>query len=100
MDKVLEILTNPIVMAFAGFLVGFFLKEKKSKAILKLVNILIESIEIIDTEIKDIVSDDCRAKLTKIKAWISCKVGILNEERAILDKMLDNKGYLAKGVQK
>lgn len=100
MEQVLSILTNPFVMGLGGFLAGFFLKQTKAKAFLKLIGLLITAIEIIDKDIKDVVSDEQQAKLTKIKAWIAGQVGVASEERAILDKMLDNKGYLAKGIQK
>jgi hypothetical protein len=93
MDKIFSVLGNPFLWGIIIFLLGFLLR-KKLNAYLKLLNLLIEAIEIIDMDIKDIVNDETRAKLIKIKAWISMRVG--KREKKILDNALGNKGYLNK----
>jgi len=93
MDKIFDVLGNPFLWGIILFILGFLMKQKLN-TYLKLLNLLIEAIEIIDTDIKDIVKDDTRAKLIKIKAWISMRIG--KSEKKVLDSALGNKGYLNK----
>jgi len=93
MDKFFSALSNPFLWGIILFALGFLLKRRLN-AYLKLLNLLIEAVEIIDTDIKDIVNDETRTKLIKIKAWISTRVG--KAEKKILDNALGNKGFLNK----
>ena len=91
---ILSILSNPFVWGFILFVLGFIIKAKLN-SYLKLVNLLIDAIEIVDSEIKDILPPTTMEKLTKIKVMISNKVS--GGEAKILDDALANKGYLMKG---
>lgn len=93
MDKLFSVLGNPFLWGIILFVLGLALRQKLN-TYLKLLNLLIEAIEIIDTDIKDVVSDETRANLIKIKSWISMRVG--KDEKKVLDKALDNKGFLNK----
>jgi hypothetical protein len=96
MDKLFDILGNPFLWGIIIFILGFILRQKLN-TYLKLLNLLIQAIEIIDTDIKDVVDDKTREKLLKIKSWINQRLG--KDEKNVLDKALGNKGYLKKGVQ-
>lgn len=91
MDKIFSVLGNPFLWGIIIFIVGLILKGKLN-TYLKLLNLLIEAVEIIDSDIKDIVDDKTRQKLLKIKGWISMRIG--KSEKKVLDKALQNKGYL------
>ncbi len=96
MDKIISSLSNPFI--WLGVLaVGSLIVRRKLNAYLKLISLLIEAIEVVDKEIKDILPDEEIAKLTKIKEWIAQRVG---KQEALLDKQLGNKGYLNAGVYK
>jgi hypothetical protein len=97
MDKIFDVLGNPFLWGVIIFVLGFLLK-KKLNTYLKLLNLLIEAIEIIDTEIKDIVDDKTRESLLRIKEWIDRRVG--KKERKVLDNALKNKGIFQKGEYK
>jgi len=91
MDKILGILSNPLLWGVVLFIVGFFVKQKLN-SYLKLVSLLVDAIEIIDTDIKDIVPDNIREKLTKIKKYIADRVGC--KESVKLDTVLAQKNLL------
>lgn len=101
MDKVLGILSNPLLWGIILFVVGFFVKQKLN-SYLKLVSLLIDAIEVIDTDIKDIVPDVYREKLTKVKKYIADRVGV--KETVKLDNILAQKHLLGQaemsGVKK
>jgi hypothetical protein len=97
MDKIFDVLGNPFLWGIILFILGFLMKQKLN-TYLKLLNLLIEAIEIIDNEIKDIVDDKTRESLLRIKEWIDRKVG--KKERKVLDNALKNKGLLNKGEYK
>lgn len=93
MDKLFSALGNPFLWGVVLFILGFLLK-KKLNTYLKLLNLLIEAIEIIDTDIKDVVDDATRQKLVKIKIWIDARVK--KDEKKVLDNALQNRGFLKK----
>jgi len=96
LGEIIKQASNPFI--WLGILaIGALVVKKKLNAYLKLLNLLIEAIEVIDTEIKDVVDDATRAKLTKIKEWIANRVG---KQEALLNEALGNRGYLEKGVYK
>jgi len=93
MDKVIGILSNPFIWGGFVFVIGIFLKKKRD-AYLKLLYLLILAIEVIDQDIKDIVSGTKEAQLCKIKKWIANR--IQKKEGKILDSILADKGLLKK----
>lgn len=95
METLLNTMSNPVIWGVVLTICGVILKAKLT-TYLRLISILIDAIEIIDDDIKDIVSNEQRQRLVKIKAYIASRVG---KDRGVLDKMLDNQGYLAKGTQ-
>jgi len=98
MDKIFDILGNPFLWGIILFVLSFLIGRKKINPYLKLLNLLIEAIEVIDTDIKDVVDNETRAKLLKIKFWINERVG--KDEKKILDNALKNKGLFQKGEYK
>lgn len=97
MEKIIELVSNPWIWGVLLFVAGIFLKKQRD-SYLKLVGLLISAIELIDDEIKDILSDDMRQKLTRIKAWIAKRVS--KQEAKVLDNILADKGLLGKKQKK
>lgn len=93
MNRIIEVLSNPFIWGPAIFIAGIFLKKKRD-VYLKLLFLLVEAIEIIDDEVRDIVPDALRGKLTKIKERIARKTS--KSEGKVLDGVLKKKGYLSK----
>lgn len=93
MEKVINILSNPFIWGIVIFIAGFAVKKKLS-TYLRLLRLLIDAVEIIDRDIKDIVSDEVQAKLIKIKQWIDSRLS--KQEKKIIDAELKTKGYLGK----
>ncbi|MDD5614459.1 MAG: hypothetical protein PHQ54_05260 [Candidatus Omnitrophica bacterium] len=93
MDKIIDLLSNPLTWGALMLVAGFMFKAKRT-AYLKLLYLLIQAIEVIDQDIKDIVKGDKEAKLCKIKTWIAKRVG--KAEGEVLDDILQNKGLLTK----
>jgi len=97
MEEMFNFLTSPFVLLIIS-IVGTFIARKKFKSYLKLVGLLVEAIEIIDKEIKDILGPEHEKKLTSIKKWIDRKVG--KEEKKRLDKILVKKNFKTKEMIK
>ena len=93
MEKIIQYLSNPIIwFAFMGLL--WFIFKKKRESYLKLLYLLIEAIEVIDKEIKDIIPLPLEQKLIKIKFWINARLDKKQKEQ--LDTILLAKGLLNK----
>ncbi len=91
--QIINTVSNPFV--WMGILaVGALVVRRKLNSYLKLISLLIDAIEIVDKEIKDILPNEEMAKLTKIKGWIAQRVG---KDAPVLNKQLMNKGYLKAG---
>ena len=97
MDIIIGLASNKILWLIAIFFLGVKFKQKRT-AYLKLLYLLIEGIEVIDQDIKDIISGKKEAQICKIKQWI--KVRIENGEGKILDGFLSHKGLLKKNEKK
>jgi len=94
MENLIKWLSNPIVWMVATFLLGVLVGRKNQTAYLAIISKLIDIIEIIDKDIKDIVPKELEPKLTKIKLWIANR--LQKKEGKIVDNILQNKGYLNK----
>jgi len=94
MENLIKWLSNPIVLMVATFLLGVLVGRKNQTAYLAIISKLIDIIEIIDKDIKDIVPKELEPKLTKIKLWIANR--LQKKEGKIVDNILQNKGYLNK----
>jgi len=94
MENLIKWLSNPIVWMVATFLLGVLVGRKNQTAYLAIISKLIDIIEIIDKDIKDIVPKELEPKLTKIKLWIANR--LQKKESKIVDNILQNKGYLNK----
>ena len=94
MENLIKWLSNPIVLMVATFLLGVLVGRKNQTAYLAIISKLIDIIEIIDKDIKDIVPKELEPKLTKIKLWIANR--LQKKESKIVDNILQNKGYLNK----
>ena len=93
MDGIIKLLSNPIIwFAFMGLLWLIF--KKKRETYLKLLYLLIEAVEVIDREIKDIVPATLEVKLIKIKSWINARLD--KKQKGELDAILKDKGLLEK----
>lgn len=93
MEKIINYLSNPLVwFAFMGLL--WFIFKKKRESYLKLLYLLIEAVEIIDKEIKDVIPANMENKLIKIKSWINARLD--RKEKEQLDAILKDKGFLNK----
>lgn len=91
MEKLINYLSNPVIWFILMSLLWFILKKKR-ETYLKLLYLLIEAIEVIDKEIKDIVPPNLEAKLIKIKSWINARLD--KKEKEQLDAILKDKGFL------
>jgi len=93
MEKIINILSNLFLWGIIILVLGWILKQKLN-TYLRLIDLLIQAIEIIDDEIKDVIPDDIRQKLIKIKIWINDRLD--KKDKEVLDTRLMNKGYLYK----
>lgn len=93
MDKIIGILSNPLLWGIILFVAGVILKKKRA-AYLKLLYLLILAVEVIDQDLKDIVSGKKEAQLCKIKKWVANRIGV--KEGKVLDSLLKDKGLLKK----
>lgn len=94
MEIVIDWLSNPIVRYVMLFGLGIWLGGKNRTAVLKLAYLLIEAVEVVDSDIQDVISDKKSAKMLKIKHWIARRVK--GKEKKLLDRMLNDKGLAKK----
>ena len=92
MDKIISILSNPIVWGILIFVCGIIIRSKLV-SYLKIIYLLTEAIEIVDKEIKDILPPETEKKLIKIKAWICARVE--KSEGKVLNDVLTDQGFSA-----
>jgi len=71
--------------------IGTFLFYNKMKGWLAVVGILIEAIEIVDKDIKDILPDNWMEKIRKIKQVVNSMLKPADKD--LLDKLLKERGY-------
>lgn len=93
MEGIIKFLSNPIIWGIVIFIAGVVVK-KKLNAYLKIISLLIDAVEVIDKEIKDIVPAHLEAKLLKIKKWINAR--LVKGQAKIVDSILLGKGFLKK----
>lgn len=91
MDNIINVLSNPFVWFAFIFILGVIVRKKR-KSYLKLLGLLVDAIEVVDNEIKDIIPPAMEAKLIKIKSWINARLD--KKEKKEIDTILKNKGYL------
>ena len=79
-----------IVSVIVGIVL--FFTYKKVRGYLSLIAVLINSIEIIDEQIQDIVGDKAMAVMKKIKSVVN--LSLKPDDKVRLDKLLREKGYM------
>ena len=95
MESLIKLLSNPIIWGVVLFIAGVILK-KKLNSYLKIISLLIDAIEVVDKEIKDVIPSELEKKLIKIKQWILIRIE--KAEGKIVDNILLDKGYFKKGL--